>query len=318
MFGNNEKVEAVAKTLTEAIITQLSEDPGQWTKPWIARSGVETPHNPISKTQYQGTNVMVLLLFAMVGDYSTGRWATYKQWDGAGCQVRQGEKATQVVRWNFKWTCAVCGGSLKSSRCKAHPAESKQIAFAKTFSVFNADQVDGEIPVHPDFPLPTDADEVPEVAEVRAKLESVGVDWSERECDRAFYSPKHDSVVTPVADQFVSVGAYAATVAHEFGHWTGHESRLGREAGMASRFGSKDYAFEELIAELTSVFVCNLIGVEHEPVPNHAAYINNWLQALKSEDGPSLVWKAGTDATKAARFIAERIQGEEIEVAEAA
>ena len=68
MFGNNEKVEAVAKTLTEAIITQLSEDPGQWTKPWIARSGVETPHNPISKTQYHGTNVMVLLLFAMVGD----------------------------------------------------------------------------------------------------------------------------------------------------------------------------------------------------------------------------------------------------------
>jgi len=318
MFGNNQRVEEIAQNLTQAIIDQLSEDPGNWTKPWVARQGADIPHNPISNTVYKGGNVLHLMFVAIANNYSTGRWATFKQWQSVGCKIVKGSSATHAVKWNFKWKCDTCKGKLQDKRCAKHPDASRQVAWANTFPLFNADQVEGEIPVHASFPLASDEDDTPEAIEVRAMFATVGVDWQEKACDRAAYSPTHDSVVTPLADQFTSVGAYAATVAHEFGHWTGHSSRLNREAGMQSRFGTKAYAFEELIAELTSVFVCNLIGVEHEPVPNHAAYIDNWLSALKSDDGPALLWKACTNSTAAAQFITERIQGEEIELAQAA
>ena len=311
MKFTNEKVAAIAANLTETLISQLEQDPAAWSKPWQSVGSADVPHNPVSKAVYRGTNVLVLSAQAWASGFSSGRWATYKQWQKADCQVRKGSEGTPIVRWNRKFKCEACGGSLKASACKAHPGESKSILFASTFTVFNADQVDhvdgGDVPVHPDYPLP-DVDELDATAgadEVRSMLSTVGVDWVERPGDRAFYSPANDRVTTPTADQFDTVGGFAATVAHEFGHWTGHESRLDR--GKGNRFGSEAYAFEELIAELTSVFVCNVIGVEHEPVANHAAYIKSWLSALKGDDGPGLLWKAGTDAQKATQWILDRV-----------
>ncbi len=309
----NEKVQAIADNLTRTLIHQLEEDPGSWSKPWQAVGSADLPHNPVSGSVYRGTNVLVLAAVAWAEGYTSGRWATYKQWQKADCQVRKGSTGTPIVRWNKKFKCEDCGGSLKPSSCDRHPGRSKSVLFASAFVVFNADQVDpvdpaGSIPVHADFPVPSEGDltVTPGADDVRALFGQVGVDWTEAPGDRAFYSPAEDTVRTPTADQFDTVGGFAATVAHEFGHWTGHESRLARD--IQNRFGSEGYAFEELIAELTSVFVCNALGLEHEPVPNHAAYLKSWLSALKGEDGPSLLWKAGTDAQKAAQYILDRIE----------
>jgi len=45
-----------------------------------------------------------------------------------------------------------------------------------------------------------------------------------------------------------------ATLLHELTHWTGHPSRVNRPLGNS--FGTKDYAFEELIAELGASYLC--------------------------------------------------------------
>lgn len=307
---NNDKVKAVAENLTRTLIQQLEENPGDWSKPWQAVGSADTPHNPVSGTTYRGSNVMVLSAEAWSEGYTSGRWATYRQWGNAECQVRKGTTGCPIVRWNTKYACDKCGGSLKVSRCKIDGHTTKKVLFASVFTVFNADQVDpaegGTIPVHADYPVET-PDLVDPVGadDVRTLFAQVGVDWTERPGDKAFWSPLTDEVVTPAADQFDTVGGFAATVAHEFSHWTGHESRLGRN--NANRFGSEAYAFEELIAELGSVFVCNVLGVIHEPVDNHAAYLRSWLKALKGDDGPTLLWKAATDAQKAAGFIVDRI-----------
>ena len=47
-------------------------------------------------------------------------------------------------------------------------------------------------------------------------------------------------------EQFDTRAAWAATIAHEAGHWTGHPARLARSFGK--RFGDQAYAFEELVA----------------------------------------------------------------------
>ena len=49
------------------------------------------------------------------------------------------------------------------------------------------------------------------------------------------------------------------TALHELGHWSGHSSRLNRD--LSGNFGSALYAKEELVAEMTSAFVCASLGI---------------------------------------------------------
>src|SRR3546814_8703340 len=46
---------------------------------------------------------------------------------------------------------------------------------------------------------------------------------------------------------------------HELTHATGHAKRLNRD--LTNSFGSKDYAREELIAEMGSAFLCAALGI---------------------------------------------------------
>ena len=302
-----ERVEEIRKQLTATVIEAIENDPGHWTKPWQAATRADIPHNPVSGTIYQGGNA--LWLFTVGTEYSSGRWATYRQWQSVGCQVRKGETSTPAVKWHFKYGCN--SGKHKGTKTSAKEVTcgcgAKKIVWATDFKLFNADQVDGEAPEHPRFPLtaPTWNDDVEAGADrARAWFRTIGADWSEVEGDRAYYMDVADRIVTPEAKQFHTVGGFVATVAHEHVHWTGHSSRLDRDLKSA-RFGSEGYAFEELIAELGSVIVCNHLGLAHEPVRNHASYMKSWLKALKGSDGPSLLWKASTDASAASLFLIE-------------
>ena len=60
-----------------------------------------------------------------------------------------------------------------------------------------------------------------------------------------------------------------------------HAHRLNRD--LSTRFGSEAYAMEELVAELGAAFVCATLGISSEPRPDHAAYIESWLSALRRD-----------------------------------
>ena len=99
----------------------------------------------------------------------------------------------------------------------------------------------------------------------------------------------------PPLESFKSTDGYYSILFHELTHWTGHESRLDRK--LHNSFGSADYAFEELIAELGAALCCAHTGVSTEPREDHAAYIQRWLKGLK--DRPESVWQAFSHAQKA-------------------
>jgi len=86
---------------------------------------------------------------------------------------------------------------------------------------------------------------------------------------------------------------------HELAHWTGHKSRLDRS--IKNMFGTKDYAFEELVAELASAFQCVKLGVTNEPRADHAQYLNCWIKVLR-EDKKAIV-KAASLAQKAVDYL---------------
>ena len=87
------------------------------------------------------------------------------------------------------------------------------------------------------------------------------------------------------------------TAFHELGHWTGHTSRLGRD--QSGRFGDAFYAREELVAEMTSAFVCAELSIS--PSVRHADYIGSWLEVLREDN--RAIFRAASAASKAADFL---------------
>jgi antirestriction protein ArdC len=87
------------------------------------------------------------------------------------------------------------------------------------------------------------------------------------------------------------------TALHELGHATGHPSRLGRD--LSGSFGTKNYAFEELVAEMNAAFCCASLGIV--PTVRHADYIGSWLEVLR-EDNRAIV-RAASQASKAADWL---------------
>lgn len=102
-----------------------------------------------------------------------------------------------------------------------------------------------------------------------------------------------DDIHLPVREAFKSTDAYYATVLHELGHWTGHPVRLGRD--LTGRFGSEQYAKEELRAEMASMMIGERLGIGHDP-GQHAAYIGHWIKLIKEQPREILVAAKDADA----------------------
>jgi antirestriction protein ArdC len=81
----------VYSVITERIIEKLEVGTIPWHKPWRS---IGAPRNLVSKKPYRGVNVWLLT----AQGYTSPYWATMRQINELGGQVRKGEKATPVVR----------------------------------------------------------------------------------------------------------------------------------------------------------------------------------------------------------------------------
>jgi antirestriction protein ArdC len=103
----------------------------------------------------------------------------------------------------------------------------------------------------------------------------------------------------PEAGQFKDVESYWATLLHEAVHSTGHESRLDRDLDTSNK---TSYAFEELIAEMGSAFLCAQMGIERgDLTANHASYIAGWKQVLTAD--PKAFMRAAKLARQASDYV---------------
>ena len=82
-------------------------------------------------------------------------------------------------------------------------------------------------------------------------------------------------------------------------HWTGAQSRLNRD--LRNRFGSHDYAREELRAEIGQVMVCAELGIADGDFTNNAAYVASWLEKLRSDRKE--IFRAAADAQRIADYL---------------
>lgn len=90
---------------------------------------------------------------------------------------------------------------------------------------------------------------------------------------RYVYHPEYEYVRLPNVARFVIPEDYCWSLLHELAHSTAHERRLNRPLGK--RHGDYAYAFEEVIAETTAVYLAEVLGV---PARGGADYITYWLK----------------------------------------
>jgi len=275
----------IYQTVTDRIITALEAGVKPWACPWQRVAGMSgLPSNYATGIAYSGMNIMLLWCSASKQGFSDSRWMTYKQALATGGQVRKGERGTTAIFYSTLEKENDEGGT-------------DHIPMLKMFTVFNVEQIDG-------LSLASEVVSSAETFEPMPQAESLFRNSGAKIIEKgqnAFFRPSTDEIWMPERCLFSDAANFYATGLHELVHWSGAKSRLNRE--MKGKFGSEDYAQEELVAELGSAFLMADLGIVGEV--QHESYIASWLKALKNDK--RYIFKAANAASKAHRYLMEKV-----------
>ena len=283
--------------VTDKIIAAIEAGAGEWKMPWH-RPGTSfsIPTNALTHAPYRGINILSLWIDADEKKFPTQVWATYKQYQELGAQVRGGEKGSLIVKYG-EW-----------SQKDAEPDDNGDAptrTYARAAWVFNIAQVDGLAP-------PAETARVnltTRLDHVERFLEATGAEFRYGG-QRAFYrhrtsAGEGDYIQMPDLHLFTGTAtstpteALYATMLHELLHWSGAAHRLNREHGK--RFGDEAYAFEEMLVEIGAAALCCQLSITNEPRPDHAQYIDHWLKILRSDK--KAIFAASAAASRAADYL---------------
>ena len=282
----------IYQEVTNQIISDLEKGTPIWEQPW--RKGfLGFPVNVFSKSFYSGINTLILWLRQSNTGFETSQWLSFLQVKKLGGSIKKGEKATSIIFYK------------KLVIVDEESEEEKTIPLLKTHAVFNLSQTEGlEHLIKKVSSKEKSLFKDVEKAEKLIKESKANIAFAP--IDRAYYLPVEDKILMPKKSQFKTQEGFYSTAFHELSHWTGHKSRLNRP--VENKQGSKSYAFEELIAEISASFVCCHLGFEYST--QHSAYIKSWLEVLKEDK--KAIFRASSQAQKATEFILRNLQNENL------
>jgi antirestriction protein ArdC len=288
--ARSSKADTLIGTVVAEFVDAIEAGSERWEMPW-QRLGpdVLAPTNAVTGRRYRGGNRWSLALAAMVHGLEGGSWATYRQWQDIGAQVRKGERALAAVLV-----------PREHQRTEIHDETGEETVHTwvdfRAAVVFHSSQVEGWQPTGGEF-----VDQAP-----IARAEELLADWRNAGMavieggDSAYYDRRADTVHVPARGQFADIEHFYSTTAHEATHWTGAASRLGRHSDIC-RFGDDAYAAEELVAELGAAVVGAEVGIGHATRDDHAAYLAHWVRILRQD--PRHLWAVAGDAEAAADYL---------------
>lgn len=284
--------------VTKTIVASIETGTAPWRKCWTGSSqGLQMPTR-ITGDHYRGINVLMLWVVAQEKGYLSARWMTYRQAQELGGQVRKGEKSTAIIKY----------GTIKAKETARDEMikdgwmsdQDRPRAYARAYSVFNVDQIDGlpeDYYVRPDPPrdLGTRADPA-----LDAWFARIGVAVETTSEPSAHYSPGTDRIHMPPIETFFSAHDYYGVFLHETAHASGSKHRLDRQ-----HQGNRQdrYAQEEIVADLASAMAAARLGLKTD-IDQNAAYIDHWIALLKTDSRS--VFRAAAMAQAAVDWMFEQ------------
>jgi antirestriction protein ArdC len=262
-----------------------------WRKSWSNDANCGAAANVLSKKRYTGINPLILQLASMKHGFNSKWWGTMKQWNDLGAKIKRrpddvppGHWATQIVFFS----------PIVKKKIDANGTEKEdKFFFLKTYSVFNIDQVEGDLD-HlraGNAPLTQiEIDEKYEAAEQAIAAIPVEIVFGG---NRACYVPSTDRIHMPFKHQFSTPDHFYEVCGHELVHFS--ESRLNWDRKNSG------YAMGELIAEIGACFWCAELGLSMENFDQNCSYLKGWLAAMENDS--SFIFKAAAQSSKAVTFL---------------
>jgi len=298
----------IYQKVTDQIISLLEKvEKGSYKTPWISIGTDALPaRNITSQKVYRGINQFLLSITAEDEAYEKNAWLTFNQAKQLNGVVKKGSKSSKIYFYKplylDKNNKSYKEDVIKTMNINQYLAlEIRKIPMLKSYSVFNVAQIN-DLPEEMYF-VPKQKVELPEFTKnekAEQLIYSTDAKIKIKKSNRAYYSSSTDTITLPLREQFIETEPFYETALHELGHWTGHNTRLDRLKG--AKFGSQPYAYEELVAELTSAFLCAMLGFTKH-ITSNAEYLKSWLSVLKSDN--KAIFKASNEAQKACDFILE-------------
>ena len=252
------------------ILKELEAGAAPWVKAWAATAGQNIPQNAVTNRPYSGCNV-ILLWLARNRAWPTPRFLTFKQAIDAGGNVRKGEHGTKVY---FVKQLSIREGDADAG----DEVDEKIVPMLREYTVFNVAQCENlsDSIIHGKPARVRNPDARDALAD--QFLRSTAADIREGSGE-AYFAASRDFISLPAFAAFKGADHFYNVAFHELTHWTGHKARLDRD--LKNRFGSRQYAAEELIAELGAAFLCAEFGFDGDV--RNAGYIATWIDLLKTD-----------------------------------
>ena len=273
---------------------------GDYKRAW-KDEGYVVPYNFVSKKAYRGINTILLVPPFLMLD--NPYFLTFKQVKQLGGKVKKGSNGHKIIYYS---------SFEKDNDDENNTDEKEKFYFIKYYNVFNGADIED---------IDFDLDNFSLMGKVSSEIITTGKNENIAIADAiiqnyplpkpqinfegssASYFPSKDIIKMPDINKFISSQDFYRTFFHEISHSTGVLKRLNRP--MNNVFGSKGYAFEELVAEFGAVFLTAQAGILFYNNKNHAAYLKNWndrlLVNLKNDN--RFLIKASSAAQKLSDFI---------------
>lgn len=305
-------------------IESINED---WRKPWFTEGALQWPRN-LSGREYNGMNAFMLMLHCEKEGYKIPRFCTFdcvQRMNKPGkdgqelprVSVLRGEKSFPVMLTTFTCIHKETKEKIKYDDYKNLSEDEKKeynvYPRMQVFRVFNVQQTNLR-EARPELWEKLEKENGrPEVkAGEQFDFEPVDRMISENlwicpirpmHQDSAYYSITKNEIVVPEKRQFKDGEAFYGTLFHEMTHSTGAKGVLDRLEPTA--FGSKEYAREELVAELGSALVSQRYGMTKHIKEDSCAYLKSWLDSLK--ESPQFIKTTLMDVKKASSIITQKV-----------
>ena len=345
---NSTKQSAEDKALdrfADLMIEKMESIQADWKKPWFTKGAMQIPVN-MSNRQYNGFNSLMLMFQQEKQGYKLPVWATFNRLTGLNyvkdkqgrtqdatdsegnklplVSVNKGEKSFPVFLTTFTVVNQETKEKIDYDDYIKLPQDerAKYNVYPKqhVYNVFNLDQTNLKearpelyqkyLDQHTNTPdnHQQQFDFPPVDAMIKENLWICPI--KPLEGDQAYYSISKQEIVVPEKKQFRDGESFYSNLFHEMAHSTGASYALDRL--KPSTFGSRDYATEELVAELTAALTASKHGMEKNIKEDSVAYLKSWLSTLKEE--PSFIKTVLTDVKKAHAMIDNRIGEVSIEL----
>lgn len=257
----------VYEVVTKEILERIDQGVIPWQITWSRR---HADRNGVSNREYRGINT---ILTSMKGFAQTD-WYTMRQIRDGGWRLKEGRQRMTTVCFFKKYIPSKTQEDA-ILEVLGVPNKSGARLTLRYYGVFNREQIDGL----PELP-PDDDVEFNPIEECEKVIE----EFADRPQIRygggqPYYSPSQDYVQMPPKGDFDSPEEFYAALFHELVHSTGHASRTGRTEGQRHKFGSTDYAREELTAEIGAAMLCRHCGIT-KTFENAVAYLQSWRAVL--------------------------------------